>query len=103
MQIPVQVVQVVDPVQHADLEQRLIEEPIRIASCRMAAGVEPQFVAPFAPCLFEVRIPQIEMAQLWHVDIQLPRYSVSTASIVRTLGAACARVRLPPQTIPRDE
>ena len=45
MQIAVEPVEVADPVQDAGLDQRLVEEPVGIAALRMAAGIEPNFLA----------------------------------------------------------
>ena len=70
MQIAVQIIEIVDPVKHADLQQRLVQEAIGIAPGRVTARVKPQ-LGPFALNLLELLVPQIEMAQLGDIYVQL--------------------------------
>ena len=55
---------------HTDLQKRLVEETIRIATDGMTAGVKPQFRA-FALDFLEARVPQIEVTEFGNVNIQL--------------------------------
>ncbi len=69
VQEAIQPVEVADPVQRPRLDERLVEEPVRVTSARVATGVEPDLLA-LALEILVPRPPQIDVRQLGHVNVQ---------------------------------